>query len=399
MTIQQFLTFDFSPLVWALAGTALLCGILIICLFIPRIRRVANKANHDDEAPIPTDGYPSVSVIVYSQGDGWNLRNLLVQILEQDYPAPMEVIVVNDENADSTEDVVSELELKYRNLYMTFAPEQSRNLSRKKLSITLGLKAARYDNVILTCGNCNIPSPLWLRLMMRHFIDGKEIVIGHSTLRPTEDAKILQLSRTASFDAQWSATRALSAAIAGHPFMGDACNIAYSRRLFFENKGFSKTLNLIYGDDDIFINEITDRHNTAVELSPDSRVESLDPNIRYIHTVLKQRRLFTSTFLPRSPYLMMGLISVLSWCMLLSAIAASLLALPSLIIAAAMLILLPAICIPVMISWRRTARALGLRPLFTTQPFLTLWHPIYNLRYRLQHRRTRNENYTWSQKI
>ncbi|MCM1483061.1 MAG: hypothetical protein NC043_01920, partial [Muribaculaceae bacterium] len=116
------ISLTFSPAVWVLLGVSVLCGIVMCIMLISRLRRVSRKAVQDDEAPIPTDGYPAVSVIVYSQADGWNLRTLLVQILEQDYPAPMEVIVVNDENADSTEDAVSELELKYRNLYMTFAP-------------------------------------------------------------------------------------------------------------------------------------------------------------------------------------------------------------------------------------------------------------------------------------
>ena len=76
----------------------------------------------DDEEPLPAGGYPSVSVVVYSQTDATNLRTLIPQILEQDYPAPMEVIVVNDEGSEQTESTVSELELRYSNLYMTFAP-------------------------------------------------------------------------------------------------------------------------------------------------------------------------------------------------------------------------------------------------------------------------------------
>ena len=169
-----------DPAVWILLGAMALCFILIAAVIWPKLRRVARRVALDDEEPLPAGGYPSVSVVVYSQTDATNLRTLIPQILEQDYPAPMEVIVVNDEGSEQTESTVSELELRYSNLYMTFAPLNSRNLSRRKLAITLGVKAARYDVLLLTRGNCRIDSPLWLRSMMRHIAAGKEVVIGYA---------------------------------------------------------------------------------------------------------------------------------------------------------------------------------------------------------------------------
>ncbi|MCM1484103.1 MAG: hypothetical protein NC043_07185, partial [Muribaculaceae bacterium] len=302
----------------------------------------------------------------------------------------------------STEDVVSELELKYRNLYMTFAPERSRNLSRKKLSVTLGLKAARYPVVMLTCGNSRIESNIWLRLMMRHFIDGKDVVIGASRLCPIEkdDETGADLSRLASFDTEWDSVRSLGAALARHPFMGDAANLAYSKSLFFANKGFSNNLNLLYGDDDIFINEVADRDNTAVELSPDSIVDVLDPNPEYMRRVLKLRRMFTSKYLPKGPYLYMGMVSLLNWLMVITGVAAAIMALPSAIPAAALLcVVIPGVWIPCAYAWRSTARALKLRAILLSVPFLTLWHPLYTLAYRIRSIRTRSENFTWSQKL
>lgn len=399
--LTPYLSFSFGPLVWALIGTAMLSGLLMLLILLPRLVRMSRKSKHDDEAPMPTDGYPAVSVIVYSQADGWNLRRLLVQILEQDYPAPMEVIVVNDENADSTEDVVSELELRYRNLYMTFAPERSRNLSRKKLSITLGLKASRYPTVLLTCGNVNISSGFWLRLMMRHFIDGKEVVIGPSRLVDADNLDIRPWqSRYCSFDTEWDSVRSLGSALAGHPFMGDGANLAYSKHLFFDNKGFSSNLNLLYGDDDIFVKEIGTGDNTAVELSPDSIVDVIDSNPSYMRRVLKLRRMFTSSYLPHCPYLMMGAASLLNWLMVLSGVAASLLALPSAVVAAFFLIvLLPSVWISLALAWKRVAKTLGLRQVFLTQPFMMLYHPLDNLLCRWRSYRQRRDYFTWGQKL
>ena len=233
------------------------CFLYLIFGFRHYVASVAQKVAEDNETPLPDspDAYPSVSVIVYSEDDAQNLEILLPQILEQDYPAMMEVIVVNDGAVGSTKDVIAQLEQRYSNLYMPFPPLESRSLSRKKLAVTLGIKAARYETVMLTTGNCRIESPIWLKSMMRHFINGKEIVLGYATPVMLEDS-VSTIKRRHSFDTVWSAVEYLSWAIAGRPYRGSCHNLAYKRSVFFKNKGFSKSLNLKYGDDDIFIIEV-----------------------------------------------------------------------------------------------------------------------------------------------
>lgn len=187
------------------------CFLYLIFGFRHYVASVAQKVAEDNETPLPDspDAYPSVSVIVYSEDDAQNLEILLPQILEQDYPAMMEVIVVNDGAVGSTKDVIAQLEQRYSNLYMTFTPLESRSLSRKKLAVTLGIKAARYETVMLTTGNCRIESPIWLKSMMRHFINGKEIVLGYATPVMLEDS-VSTIKRRHSFDTVWSAVEYLS---------------------------------------------------------------------------------------------------------------------------------------------------------------------------------------------
>lgn len=404
--IAEYLSVEISVCAWGALALAFVCALLLLVMFRSQVAHVRRRVVKDDETPMPVDGYPAVSVVVFSQGDSENLRVLLPQILEQDYPAPIEVIVVNDEKSADTADVVSELELRYRNLYMTFAPERSRNLSRKKLSITLGLKAARYDAVALTCGNCRIESPLWLRLMMRHFIDGKSMVLGYS-LPAKADADDFSspaipahMSRAMTFDLEWSAVRAYGAAIAGRPRIGDGYNLAYSRKLFFDNKGFSRSLNLNFGDDDVFVCEVASADNCAVELSPDSRVLTVDFDPAYAYGVNKVRRMFTARFIPKGVFRIMGLYSCLCWGLLVSAVAATVLALPSLIGALGTLVAIVVSAVPCMVAWRKTGRALGIpRQALLTQPFLMLWHPFYNIRYRRRLRKVIPDQYTWGQKL
>lgn len=392
MIEQIYYSFDVSLTVWCLLGAMLFCLVLLGCIVWPKLSRVRSRVKSDNEAELPADGYPCVSVIVYSQASAANLRTLLPQILQQDYPSALEVIVVNDETDDNTENIVSELELYYPNLYMTFVPERSRSLSRRKLSLTLGIKAARYDVLLITEGNCRISSPTWMRRMMRHFAEGKDVVLGYSEIREAEDAT--PLSRTNAWDYIWESTRWLSSGICNKPLRGTACNLAYRRQLFFDHKGFSRTLHLKNGDDDIFVNEIAAGHQTAVELSDDARVIQTESTPNEMAAIERLRRNFTASMLPRRAYITMAFSSLLWWAWLGCGIAASIIGFPSLIPAAIALVLSLSFCLIHMAKWKHTSVALGSRPLFWTAPYLAWTRPLRTLSVRINGRKKRKENLT-----
>lgn len=394
MIDAKFYSLDVPLAAWCLLGAMVLCMAVIGCVMWPKLRRVRRQVSADNDASLPTGGYPSVSVVVYSQGAGYNLRTLLPQILQQDYPAPLEVIVVNDETDDDTENIVSELELYYPNLYMTFVPERSRSLSRRKLSITLGIKAARYPMVLLTDGSCRITSPNWMSRMMRHVVNGAEVVLGYAELREADDEESRPLSRRYSWDRSWEAVRWLSSAICGHPLRGTACNLAYARHLFFEHKGFSKTLHLRYGDDDVFVEEIARTAVTAVETSDEARVIVVEPKPDEMERIERIRRDFTADMLPRRCYLSMGFTSVMWWAWAACGIAASVIGLPSLVPAVVSLLLSLSFSFVSMTQWRRTSLALGERPLYWTVPWLAWSRPLRTLASRIRGRRHRSDNLT-----
>ncbi|MDE6684716.1 MAG: glycosyltransferase, partial [Duncaniella sp.] len=138
----------FTPLIIALLAVLVVSAIYLLAGFRHYVASVSKRVATDtasDAEGLAVDSFPPVSVIVYSEDDASNLEILLPQILDQDYPAPYEVIVVNDGAVDSTKDVIARLEHRYSNLYMTFTPQESRSLSRKKLALTLGIKAAKYN--------------------------------------------------------------------------------------------------------------------------------------------------------------------------------------------------------------------------------------------------------------
>lgn len=392
MIDASFYSLDVPFAAWCLLGAMFVSMVLLALIVWPRQWRVRRRVAADNDSEPLGEGLPAVSVVVYAQSAGHNLRTLLPQILQQDYPAPMEVIVVNDETDDDTENIVSELELYYPNLYMTFAPERSRSLSRRKLSITLGIKAARYGVVVLTDGNCRVASPRWLRRMAAHFTRGAEVVLGYAELREADDAR--ELSRRYSWDRTWESVRWISSALCGRPLRGTACNMAFVRQLFFDNKGFSKTLHLRYGDDDVFLREIASGQNTAVELADEARVVLVEGKPDEMARVERIRRDFTATMLPRRAYLSMALSSWLWWVWALCGVAATVVSLPSLVPGVASLVLSLLFCFTAMTQWCRTSVALADRPLFWTVPWLAWSRPWRTLLTRIRGRRAKRDNLT-----
>lgn len=134
----------------------------------------------EEKGDVPyTDKQPGVSVIVYAKNDAEHLEVFLPSILSQNYP-DFDVIVVNDGSTDETRDVVTRLESEYDNLYQTYIPDEARSLSRKKLALTVGIKAAKHDIVMLTNANCAPEGSDWLTYMMRNFVEGVDIVAGYA---------------------------------------------------------------------------------------------------------------------------------------------------------------------------------------------------------------------------
>lgn len=387
---------NFPIIVYILAAASALSALLFALLTFGKLKRVMRRSLTDGKLSMPKDDeFPSVSIIVHDDARAWNLIELLPRLLEQDYPAETEVIVVNDGSKSAAEDVIARLEGRFSNLYMTFLPEQSRNLSRRKLAVMLGVKAARYDMVILIGGNCMVDSPMWLRAMMRHATRGKQLIIGwaYPELTPNAQNPRISGSRCRSFDIIRTAVQYLAWAAARHPWRANGNNLAFSRELFYNNRGYASTLNLMRGDD-IWIKEVATKDNCAVELSPESMIAVMDDDQVTTHRLDKLSHEFTSRRPGRAARWTSALASWAWWGWIGCGIACILLGLPSLIPLIFMAVVTLVLCVPYMVRWRRVSSRLHGRKLFLLVPWFTTWHPLYSLLYKMRSISRRRQNYT-----
>ena len=212
------------------------------------------------EVPSTKEGCPGVSVLVCAHNEAYNLSAYLYALLSQDYPT-YEVIVVDDGSEDKTREVIESYMVQDKRLRTTFVPKEARVRSTKKLALTLAAKAAQYDYLLLTDADCTPESTHWISKMMSGFKPStKEIVLGFGAYFYEKGF----VNRLVRYDTLFNGLHYLSAAAHGHPYMGVGRNLAYKKELFFKTGGFKKMMTNRAGDDDLFVNHVATRKNTAV---------------------------------------------------------------------------------------------------------------------------------------
>jgi hypothetical protein len=140
---------------------------------------------------------------------------------------------------------------------------------------------------------CRPFSNNWIREFGKEFTKGKDILLGYSKVIFTNRVGLGNFIR---YDNLIHHLKFLSLAIAGKPFMGIGRNMAYKKELFFNNKGLSSVLGIDGGEDDLYINRISNRKNTGVILSKDSITETDSVDSLSTWRSIKSKYLYTKQF-------------------------------------------------------------------------------------------------------
>ena len=243
-----------------------------------------------------------ISVVICARNEADNLERFLPLILEQNYPK-FEVVVVNDCSTDRTEELLSEMKIRSDKLRFTNIPLNEKFAHGKKLALTVGLKSAQYDHVLLTDADCYPASRLWLQSMAGKLGEEKTIVLGYGRY---EKQKGL-LNVIIRYETVFTAIQYLSFALKGRPYMGVGRNLAYRKDLFFKNKGFAGHYHIASGDDDLFVNKHAFKENTAIEIEAENHTISLPKKSFAAWIRQKRRHLLAGNLYNRGTRVRLGL--------------------------------------------------------------------------------------------
>ena len=259
--------------------TIIVCSVLLLLavaasLCNPLLRKLAATptAEEEHDGEDNTTG-PRLSVIMTVHDQARELEEHLSVILSQDYAPGYEVIVVDESSTDDTEDVLNRMKRNCPHLYTTFIPESSHYLSRRKLALTLGVKAAKNEWLIFTDADCQPESDQWLKTIAQQCTADKDLVLGYT--RYEDDTPCYwRFERLAS---QW---RLMRRAVNGTAYRYNGNNLAVRKSVFMRHNGFLNNLKYLRGEYDFMVNEYAQPGRTAVATHPDARITQDTPSKR-----------------------------------------------------------------------------------------------------------------------
>ena len=218
------------------------------------------------------EGLPPVSVVLTAHNDAAWLRENLVYLLEQDYPK-FEVVVVNYLSTDDTEYVLRFLKDYYPHLKIVPFKEDVNLFQGKKYPLSIGIKSAANDILLLADPDCTPKNLQWLRGMVQGYAQGQasgqtatQIVLGYCGLKRTKTL----LGTLQQYDSLAYGAHYLGSALLGHPYTASGRNLSYRRSFFFDRGAFIRHYDVADGSDDLFVYQNANRTNTAVCINADA---------------------------------------------------------------------------------------------------------------------------------
>lgn len=230
-----------------------------------------------------------ISVIICAKNEAENLDKFLEKFLTQNYEN-YEVIVVNDNSRDNTVQVLSKYREKYDKLYYTNLDNEGEFIHGKKLALTIGIKAAKNNILVLSDADCYPESDNWLSEIAGAYTNEKnELVIAYGGYNTTAGF----LNKIIRYETMFIAMQYMTFAKAGIVYMATGRNLSYTKSLYHKVKGFSSHYHVISGDDDLFVNSAAKKNNTAVICTPESFTRSL-PKQSFSEFITQKRRHLTT---------------------------------------------------------------------------------------------------------
>ena len=248
----------------------LLLGIVTPMLH-PFFRFKKRNSYYGDGALVDSANLPPLSIVLTPFDDTSSLQDNLPAFLRQNYPAGYQVVVVIEDGDHEAEEVIAqtisehqaENTTSYSQLYVTYIPKSSRYLSRKKLAITLGIKAVKTEWVVLTEVTCHPATEKWLESMASHCTDDINMVKGYSKYHEVSPA-------FERYDHINSAYYLMREDIRNIAYRSESYNLIIRKSDFMTQDGFLGNLHLMRGEYDFIVNKFAQKGKTALAIDSDS---------------------------------------------------------------------------------------------------------------------------------
>ena len=194
---------------------------------------------------------PRISIIVPCFNAARALETSIPQMLQQDYP-DFQIILVNENSEDDTADVIKRLAQSDPRVRHTYVPDTSRSIEPRKLALTLGIKAARSEWVVIADPDALPVSRSWLRTLAARCTETADTVLSLCLVRENDDEPRAALRR-ASYECLAEQLRLAAAARRGNPIGWLPANVCMRKTWFLANDGFTDSLTLPFREETLLL--------------------------------------------------------------------------------------------------------------------------------------------------
>lgn len=196
-----------------------------------------------------------ISVIIPCRNEEHNIKNLLQDMYEQQYPKQLyEVLVIDDHSTDKTLQVIQSLNFQnVRCIAMQSSAESTqKKLSGKKAAIDLGIQQATGDLIVTTDADCHAGNT-WLRTIAAYYEEHKPVMIA-GMVNYFYDRSFLGKFQTLDF---LSLVGIAAASIQnGFYNLCNGANLAYTKEAFYAVEGFKNIDHIPTGDDMLLMHKM-----------------------------------------------------------------------------------------------------------------------------------------------
>ncbi|WP_075349372.1 glycosyltransferase [Algoriphagus marinus] len=275
-------------LLWLLFGIGISIQVVYLLFIFGKTAFSSTKTN----SSVSDKNLEGVTVLVAAHNEFQNLKVLIPKLFEQDYES-FDVMIVNDRSTDRTKRLLEEMMAIYPKLRSVTIKYTPNHVTSKKYALTLGIKVAKHDVILLTDADCIPDSDQWIRKMTAPVREEqKTFAIGFSGYAQKSGF----LNNWIQFETILTALFYISFGLWKKPFMAVGRNLCYRKSFFMEAKAFKGLWHIQGGDDDLFVNQYANGKNAAIVLDPAANTTSIPKENRKDYLIQKKRHLHAGKY-------------------------------------------------------------------------------------------------------
>ncbi len=245
-----------------------LLALFLWMLSMARCLHYLRLGNMVKKAPPSKSEVPPVSIIMAVHDQEDLLRQKLPILLGQNYPNDFEIIVVDINSSDESISLLETMEEEYTNLRHTATPATARDISLQRLALTLGIKAADNEWIVILSPDSNPSGEEWLAHLCSACTPEKDVVQAFVRFEETHGWN----TRKWQFMKLWQQMLWIPYNENRFPYRSDGICLCYRRSKFLQHQGFASHANLIAGAEELMVNHNVERGRFTTSLNPQSFV-------------------------------------------------------------------------------------------------------------------------------